>query len=120
MNALKILGATAAVIAAVTTSSASFAGPGPCTSGGGYAVGVDGPAMNGGQRMAGVGNCRYGHWRNSNAYYDGPRYETRYRTYGYERPYGYDRDYGYYDRGYGYGYYDRGYGPGVSIGVEGW
>lgn len=117
MTTLKILGAAAVLIAAATTSSASFAagrGPGPCTHSGSYAVGVEGPAMSGGQRMAGVGNCRYGHWRNSNAYYNGPAYETHYRSYGYdERPYGYDR-------GYGYGYYDRGYGPGVSFGVEGW
>jgi hypothetical protein len=58
---------------------------------------MEGPAMNGGQLMAGVGNCRHRHarWRDSYGYYQAPA-----RTY-------YDRD-----------YYDRRYdGPGVTIGV---
>ena len=70
MTIAKTLGFAAIVIAAVGTSSASFAGPGPCTPGG-MAVGAAGPAMSGGQRMAGVGNCSYGRWGNSYGYYRG-------------------------------------------------
>jgi hypothetical protein len=58
--------------------------------------------MNGGQWMAGVGQCRHGRaWRNSYGYYGAPVAD------GY-----YGRDYGYYDRGYGYGYDE----PEVSFG----
>jgi len=97
MTIAKTLGFAAIVIAAVGTSSASFAGPGPCTPGG-MAVGAAGPAMSGGQRMAGVGNCSYGRWGNSYGYYRGPV----------------DSSYGYYDRGYAYGYEQ----PGVSVDVD--
>lgn len=88
--------ATSLALAAIATPS--FAqGPGPCTSSGNSAVGMEGPAMNGGQLMAGVGNCRHRHsgWRNSYGYYRAPARAT------------YDRDY--YDRGY--------YRPGVTISV---
>ncbi|QOZ54845.1 hypothetical protein XH90_28275 [Bradyrhizobium sp. CCBAU 53338] len=88
----------AAAIAVTTVATPSFAqGPGPCTSSGNMAVGAEGPAMSGGQLMAGVGNCRHRHarWRDSYGYYQAPAR-------------------GYYDRGY----YDRGYdGPDVTIGV---
>jgi len=102
MRVVRTISAVAAVVAAVATSSASFAGPGPgpCTSSGNSAVGVEGPAMNSGQLAAGVGNCRYyrhGGWRNSYGYYREPARVYR----------------GYYDRGYGYGYDE----PGVTIGV---
>ncbi|MBR0685090.1 hypothetical protein JQ594_04130 [Bradyrhizobium manausense] len=97
MTIAKTLGFAAIAIAATGVSSASFAGPGPCTSSKGMAVGIEGPAMNGGQRMAGVGNCRHGRWRNSYGYYRGPV----------------DSSYGYDDRGYGYPHEQ----PGVSIDV---
>ncbi|WP_128968037.1 hypothetical protein [Bradyrhizobium guangdongense] len=100
MKIVPSIGLIAASLVAATVASPSFAqgpGPGPCTSSGNSAVGVEGPAMNGGQLMAGVGNCRHRHarWRDSYGYYRAPA-----RTV-------YDRD-----------YYDRGYdGPGVTIGV---
>ena len=106
MKIVPSIGLIAASLAAAAVASPSFAqgrGPGPCTSSGNGAVGVEGPAMSGGQLMAGVGDCRHRHarWRDSYGYYQAPA-----RVY--------DRDY--YDRGYGY--YDRGYdGPGVTIGV---
>src|SRR6266850_1338936 len=63
-------------------------GPGPCTPPAGYAVGAAGPAMSGGQLMAGVGQCqRIGSWyprygagayavgpAPSNPYYGAPNY----------------------------------------------
>jgi hypothetical protein len=60
MTRVKLLGAAAAlaVILPFATASSSFAGPGPCTPAGGSVVGSAGPAMNGGQLMAGVGQCR--------------------------------------------------------------
>lgn len=98
MKIVPSMGAIAAVIAVTAMASPSFAqGPGPCTSSGNSAVGAEGPAMNGGQLMAGVGDCRHrpARWRNSYGYYQAPAR-------------------GYYDRGA----YDRGYdGPGVTIGV---
>jgi hypothetical protein len=104
MRGFGIMSAIAVTIAAASATTASYAGAGPCTSSGNYAVGAQGPAMSGGQLMAGVGNCRHGRWRNSYGYYRAPA-DT---TYGYR-----DRGYRYYDRGYGYGYD----GPGVSFGV---
>lgn len=80
----------AAVMAAIVplaASSSSFAagrGPGWCTPPAGQAVGAAGPAMNGGQLSAGVGQCR------SIGSYD--------RTYGYRSP------------GYAYGYAEPGWG----------
>jgi len=50
-----------AAILPLATAGASFAagrGPGPCTPPAGDAVGAAGPAMNGGQLMAGVGQCQ--------------------------------------------------------------
>jgi hypothetical protein len=92
MKQLKRLSVAALMVATVplAASSPSLAagrGPGWCTSSSESAVGAAGPAMNGGQLMAGVGQCRrlgshngYGYWNS-----------------------------GYGDGGYGYGY---GYGPG--------
>ncbi|MDN4986410.1 hypothetical protein KUL72_07770 [Bradyrhizobium arachidis] len=98
MKIVPCVGMIAAAIAVTTVATPSFAqGPGPCTSSGNMAVGAEGPAMSGGQLMAGVGNCRHRHarWRDSYGYYQAPAR-------------------GYYDRGY----YDRGYdGPDVTIGV---
>jgi hypothetical protein len=51
----------AAVLATVlpfATSSTFARGYGPCTPPKGHAVGAAGPAMSGGQLMAGVGQCR--------------------------------------------------------------
>jgi len=65
--------AVALAILPLAAPSAGFAaerGPGACTSPGGDAVGDVGPAMNGGQLMAGVGQCeRIGSWN--------PHYGTR-------------------------------------------
>jgi len=108
MKIVPSIGIIAVAVAATTIATPSFArgrGPGPCTSSSSTAVGAEGPAMSGGQLMAGVGDCRHyrGRWRDSYGYYQAPA-----RTY-------YDR--GYYDRGY----YDGGYdGPGVTIGVGRW
>jgi hypothetical protein len=69
MKNLRTLSAAIALAAILplATPSASFAayrGAGPCTAPGGDAVGAGGPAMNGGQLMAGVGQCeRIGSWR---------------------------------------------------------
>lgn len=92
MTHLKRL-SVAAVMAAIVplaASSPSFAagrGPGWCTPAAGQAVGAAGPAMNGGQLSAGVGQCRsigsYG------------------RTYGYRSP------------GYAYGYAEPAWGAPV-------
>lgn len=50
-------------LATLSPSLAQGRGPGPCTPPGGDAVGAAGPAMNGGQLMAGVGQCqRIGRW----------------------------------------------------------
>ncbi len=61
MRRLKLLSAAAALAAilAVATSGTALAGRGygPCTQPGNSAVGAAGPAMNGGQLMAGVGQC---------------------------------------------------------------
>lgn len=60
MTRVKLLSAAAAlaVILPFATAGSSFAGPGPCTPAGGSVVGSAGPAMSGGQLMAGVGQCR--------------------------------------------------------------
>lgn len=96
MKLVPTIGAVATMIAVTAMSTPSFAagrGPGPCTSSSSTAVGAEGPAMSGGQLMAGVGDCRHRHaWYGSYGYYQAPGY-------------------GYYDRGYGYE------GPGVTIGV---
>ena len=68
MKNLRTLSAAVALAAILplATPSVSFAadrGPGACTAPGGDAVGDAGPAMNGGQLMAGVGQCeRLGSW----------------------------------------------------------
>lgn len=97
MNRLKTLGAVAALaltlpLVAASPSLARGRGPGPCTPPGNHAVGAAGPAMSGGQLMAGVGQCRsIGSW--DNAYNRHPGYRG-YRQYGYYnngyRPYGWD------------------------------
>ena len=72
MTRLKLLSAVAllTVILPLSTSSSLAQGPGPCTRPGNSAVGPEGPAMNGGQLMAGVGQCeRIGSWN--------PHYGTR-------------------------------------------
>jgi hypothetical protein len=77
MKRLKLLGAVAllAAILALSTSSSSLAqgwGPGPCTRPGNSAVGAEGPAMNSGQLMAGVGQCRrIGSWHYARPYWGG-------------------------------------------------
>jgi hypothetical protein len=63
MKRLTLLTGVVALTAIVqlATSGASFAAyrwPGGCTPPAGQAVGWQGPAMNGGQLMAGVGQCR--------------------------------------------------------------
>lgn len=77
MNRLKLLGAAAllTVVAPLATASTGHAqsGPGSCTPPGDYAVGAAGPAMNGGQLMAGVGQCR-----NIGSAYRSPGYGYRY------------------------------------------
>ena len=68
MKHLRTLSAAVALAAILplVTPSASLAakrGPGPCTTPAGGAVADDGPAMNAGQLMAGVGQCeRIGSW----------------------------------------------------------
>jgi len=76
------------VAMAALTASPSLAqgrGPGPCTPPGNSAVGAAGPAMSGGQLMAGVGQCRrVGSWHHArpayrHAYGYGPTYHYAYR-----------------------------------------
>ncbi|WP_426434517.1 hypothetical protein [Bradyrhizobium genosp. P] len=93
MKNLRTLSAAVALaamlpLATLSPSLAEGRGPGPCTPPDGYAVGAAGPAMNGGQLMAGVGQCqRIGSWHPhygasaytagaapSNPYYGGPDY----------------------------------------------
>lgn len=76
--------ATLAAILPLATASPGLAagrGPGWCTAPSGEAVGATGPAMSGGQLMAGVGQCqRIGGWHPTNTYgYRGPGY-------GYDQP----------------------------------
>lgn len=63
MTNLKRLSAAALMaltlpLAAASPSFAAGRGYGPCTPAAGVAVGAAGPAMNGGQLMAGVGQCQ--------------------------------------------------------------
>jgi hypothetical protein len=81
MTRMKLVSAAAlmATILPLATSSPSLAagqGPGACTPPGDQAVGAAGPAMSGGQLMAGVGQCRpIGGWQHANSYgYWGPSY----------------------------------------------
>jgi hypothetical protein len=77
MKRLKLVGAVAllAAILPLSTSNSSLAagpGPGPCTRPGNSAVGAEGPAMNSGQLMAGVGQCRrIGSWPDARRYWGG-------------------------------------------------
>src|SRR5947199_9877083 len=86
MTYVKLLSAAALLIFPLSISSSSFAagaGPGPCTRPAGQAVSAEGPAMSGGQLMAGVGDCRHiGSWERP--------YQGRERSYGY---YGAERGY---------------------------
>lgn len=74
MTRLKLVGAAILLSATLplATAGSSFAatwGPGPCTPPGDKAVGRAGPAMNGGQLMAGVGQCRrIGGWHTAQRY----------------------------------------------------
>ncbi len=97
MTRLKLLSAVAllTVILPLSISSSLAQGPGPCTRPGNSAVGPEGPAMNSGQLMAGVGQCRriggwdYArrpYWRGSyGAYRRGPA--PGWETTGFERDY---------------------------------
>ena len=110
MTGLKTLGAAIALVAtlplmAPTASFAAGQGPGPCTTPGGTAVGADGPALSGGQLMAGVGQCRsIGAWD-----YQGYGYRgygpggVVVRGFAQGRPY-YHGGYGYYGADYYRGY----------------
>jgi len=73
MTYVKLLSATALLILPLATSNSSFAagaGPGPCTRPAGQAVSAEGPAMSGGQLMAGVGDCRHvGSWERARPYW---------------------------------------------------
>ncbi len=86
MTYVKLLSAAALLILPLSISSSSFAagaGPGPCTRPAGQAVSAEGPAMSGGQLMAGVGDCRHiGSWERARPDWG--------RSYGY---YGADRGY---------------------------
>ncbi|MGY0575448.1 hypothetical protein ACTGJ9_034060 [Bradyrhizobium sp. RDM12] len=80
MTRMKLLSAAALVatilpVASATPSLAAGRGPGWCTPPAGQAVGAAGPAMSGGQLMAGVGQCRsIGGWHHANYGYWGPGY----------------------------------------------
>jgi hypothetical protein len=84
---LLIAAAVLATTLPIATSSAFAQGYGQCTPPGNSAVGAAGPAMNGGQLMAGVGQCGRiagspnprAHWR-SGGYYR-PRYSGSYARY---------------------------------------
>lgn len=102
MKWLKLLSAVALLTAILplSTSNTSLAagrGWGPCTRPGNSAVGPEGPAMNGGQLMAGVGQCqRIGSWHHARPYWGGG-YGARYWGGGYGAPgwgtMGFARDY---------------------------
>jgi hypothetical protein len=98
MKRLKFLSAAAALtlvlpLATSSTSLAAGPGPGPCTQPGNSAVGAAGPAMNAGQLMAGVGQCRrIGSWADARPSWNG----------------------GYGEYGYGYGGYNGGPGWGTT------
>lgn len=93
MTHLKRLSAAAvmAAIVPLAASSPSLAagrGPGWCTPSSESAVGAAGPAMNGGQLSAGVGQCR--------------SFGSYHRTYSYQSP------------GYAYGYAEPGWAAPVD------
>ncbi len=75
MKKLTLLSTVAAMTLVFASSSSYAQGWGPCTQPGNSAVGADGPAMNGGQLMAGVGQCdrigRRAHNYDAYDYYDG-------------------------------------------------
>jgi len=73
MNTVKLLTAGALLTAALPlAANAQGRGYGPCTPPLGMAVGAAGPAMNGGQLMAGVGQCApVGSWANARGYWGG-------------------------------------------------
>ncbi|MBK3660543.1 hypothetical protein JJE66_04665 [Bradyrhizobium diazoefficiens] len=75
-------------LAASSPSLAAGRGPGWCTPSSESAVGAAGPAMNGGQLAAGVGQCR--------------RLGSYHHTYSYRSP------------GYAYGYAEPGWGAPVD------
>jgi hypothetical protein len=112
MTSLKRLGAASLLILPLVTASSSFAasgGPGPCTPPGNFAVGSEGPAMSGGQLMAGVGQCqRIGGW---------DRARSARNDWGWNRGYvggGYDNN-GYNGGGYYNNYHAApGWGPSSS------
>jgi hypothetical protein len=86
MTRMKLVSAAALTamilpLAAASPSLAAGRGPGGCTPPSGQAVGAAGPAMSGGQLMAGVGQCgRIGGWHQADTYgYRGP-------SYGYDEP----------------------------------
>ena len=100
MKRLKLLGTVALLTAILplSTSSSSLAagqGPGPCTRPAGAAVSAEGPAMSGGQLMAGVGQCQ----PIAGGYYARDNWNHDYwnRGYGYDAPgwreNGFGRDY---------------------------
>jgi len=93
MTRMKLVTAAAlmAAILPLATASPSLAagrGPGECTPPAGDAVGAAGPAMSGGQLMAGVGQCRpVGGWHQTNTYgYQGPGYGHDERGWGAPAP----------------------------------
>ena len=94
MKKLSLLSAVAALALVFVSDSSQAQGWGPCTQPGNSAVGADGPAMNGGQLMSGVGQCRRigrrAHNYDAYDYYGGPVDGSS------EQPYGY-RDGGYRD-----------------------
>lgn len=99
MKTLRTMSAAVALaallpLATLSPSLAQGRGPGPCTPPGGDAVGAAGPAMNGGQLVAGVGQCqRVGGWdarRGSAAYSAGASGDPYYGPRDY---YGANRDY---------------------------
>lgn len=81
MNYVKLLTAATLLTAALPLGAANAqgrGGPGPCTPPSGVAVGAAGPAMTGGELMAGVGQCAPigGGWHRAFGYrggYEGPQ-----------------------------------------------
>ncbi|MGY3506947.1 hypothetical protein ACVW16_000259 [Bradyrhizobium sp. USDA 4474] len=81
MTSMKRMSAAALIVilplSAASPSVAAGRGPGRCTPPGDQAVGAAGPAMSGGQLMAGVGQCqRIGSWQHGDRY--GYRANSRY------------------------------------------
>ena len=98
MKRLKLLSAVALLtailpLATASSSLASGQGPGPCTRPDGAAVSPEGPAMSGGQLMAGVGQCRHiGSWDHVRYYGDRDAWDHGYGAPGWRAP-GFARDY---------------------------